>query len=305
MSKGTSFTYFIEHQTPNTSVVHKVKRVLYTGDTKFQHVDIMETYDFGLCLVLDGKVQSSTFDEWIYHEALVHPAMFTHPNPRRVAIIGGGEGATAREVLKHRCVEDVVMVDIDREVVELARSKLFAIHRGAFNDPRLKLLFMDGRRFLEEAQQAFDVIIVDVTDPLAGGPSYLLYTREFYDIARSKLTDEGVMVTQATSTTYSFKCFVSIARTVAASFPIARAYRAWVPSFVSEWGFVIGSKAHDPAKLSARVVARRMRERGVRPLKFYTAKLHRHLFTHPRHIEEALKREGEIVRDGAPVFMPA
>ncbi|MCX8204569.1 MAG: spermidine synthase, partial [Candidatus Nezhaarchaeota archaeon] len=182
MPEGASFTYFVEHQTPNTSVVHKVKRVLYTGDTQFQHVDIIETYDFGTCLVLDGKVQSSTFDEWIYHEALVHPAMFTHPNPCRVAIIGGGEGATAREVLKHRCVEEVVMVDIDREVVELAKSRLSLIHQGSFEDHRLKLLFMDGRRFLEETQQRFDVIIIDVTDPLAGGPSYLLYTREFYDV---------------------------------------------------------------------------------------------------------------------------
>ncbi|MCX8205189.1 MAG: spermidine synthase, partial [Candidatus Nezhaarchaeota archaeon] len=120
-----------------------------------------------------------------------------------------------------------------------------------------------------------------------------------------KLTDEGVMVTQATSTAYSFRCFVSIAKTAATSFPIARAYRAWIPSYVSEWGFVIGSRVHDPAELDVETIAKRISVRKVKPLRFYTAKLHRHLFIHPKHIEEALEREGEVIRDGAPVFMPA
>ena len=305
MSEEASPVYFVEHQTPHTSVTHRVRKVLYAGTTQFQRVELLDTYDFGVCLILDGKLQSSAFDEWIYHETLVHPAMLTHPHPRRVAIIGGGEGATAREVLKHRCVEEVVMVDLDYEVVELAKRRLRFMHRGAFNDPRLRLMFMDGRKFLEEAQPVFDVIIVDVTDPLAGGPSYLVYTKEFYDLASSKLTDEGVLATQATSTSYSLDCFASIVKTIASSFPIARAYKAWIPSFTSEWGFAMGSKHYDPAKLSVKTIAERLRKRGVGALKFYTAKLHRQLFIHPRYLEKALKEKGRLIRDGEPIYMPA
>jgi spermidine synthase len=305
MSEEGGFLHFVEHQTPNTWVMHRVRRVLYSGATRYQRVELLDTYDFGVCLILDGKLQSSAADEWIYHEALVHPAMVTHPHPRRVAIIGGGEGATAREVLKHGCVEEVVMVDIDREVVELAKRKLRFMHRGALSHPKLSLAFMDGRRFLEEARQSFDVIIVDVTDPLAGGPSYLLFTKEFYDLALKKLGEEGVLATQATSTTYSIACFASIAKTMASSFPIARAYRAWVPSYASEWGFVVGSKLHDPAELSVKTVAKRLRERSVKELKFYTARLHRQLFTHPKHLERALKERGRLIRDGQPIYMPA
>ena len=306
MSAGeASPILFVEHQTPHTSVTHRVRKVVYAGTTQYQRVELLDTYDFGLCLVLDGKLQSSAFDEWIYHEALVHPAMLTHPHPRRVAIIGGGEGATAREALKHSCVEEAVMVDLDREVVELARRRLRFMHRGALDHPKLKLVFMDGRKFLEEAERGFDVIIVDVTDPLAGGPSYLLYTKEFYDLASNKLTEEGVLATQATSTTYSLECFASIAKTVASSFPIARAYKAWVPSYSSEWGFVIGSKRHDPAKLSAKTIAERLRRRGVKALKFYTARLHRQLFTHPKYLEKALKERGRLIKDDQPIYMPA
>jgi len=305
MAEAPSPLYFIEHQTPYTSVVHRIRKVLYTGSTRFQKVELIDTYDFGLCLILDGKLQSSAFDEWIYHEALVHPCMLTHPHPRRVAVIGGGEGATVREVLKHGCVEEVVMVDIDREVVELAKRRLRFMHRGAFDDPRLRLVFMDGRKFLEESQLSFDVIIVDVTDPLAGGPSYLLYTKEFYDLASSKLSAEGVLAAQATSTTYSIECFTSIAKTMASSFPISRAYRAWIPSYCSEWGFVIGSKSHDPAKLKVKTILERLRTRGVRGLKFYSAKLHRQLFTHPKYLEKALKTKGRLIKDGEPIYMPA
>ncbi|RLF12194.1 MAG: spermidine synthase [Thermoprotei archaeon] len=305
MSEETSWLHFTEMQTPNTAVLHKVKRVVYRGRTRFQQVDLVETYDFGLCLILDGKLQSSVMDEWIYHEALVHPAMLTHPHPKRVVIIGGGEGATAREVLKHDAVEEVVMVDLDEEVVNLARRKLRVMHRGAFDNPKLKLLHQDGRKYLEEEEDTFDVAIIDITDPLSGGPSYLLYTKEFYDILAGKLSEDGVMVTQATSTCYSRECFTSIAKTIAATFPIARPYRAWIPSFSSEWGFVLGSKHHDPVKLSARTIAQRLRSRGVRNLKFYTPRLHRYLFSLPKFLEKALRTEGRVIRDGEPVFMPA
>ncbi|PCN50053.1 spermidine synthase [Candidatus Geothermarchaeota archaeon ex4572_27] len=306
MSEGRAgWRYFIEHQTPHTSVMHEVKRVLYSGRSKYQQIDVIETHDFGLCLVLDGKMQSSMVDEWMYHEALVHPAMVTHPRPLKVAVIGGGEGATAREVLRHGCVKEVVMVDLDEEVVRVSLKYLGRMGGRALKDPRLTLIYGDGRRFVEETDRVFDVVVVDVTDPLSGGPSYLLYTKEFYEHVYRRLGEEGLMVTQATSTFYSQGCFTAIYRTVATVFPIARAYHVWVPSYNATWGFVIGSKAHDPAKLGPKAAAARLRERGVKGLKFYTPKLHRSLFTLPKYLERALKAERRVIRDSEPVFMPA
>jgi len=297
--------WFVEHQTPYTSIIHKVKRIIYSGRTKYQQVDIIETYDLGLCLVLDGIVQSSTKDEWIYHEALVHPTLFTHPKPKKVLVIGGGEGATVREVLKHKCVEKATMVDIDSEVVELSKRYLREMCNGVFEEPRLELMFTDGRKFVEESDRIFDVIVIDVTDPLSGGPSYLLYTKEFYEKLYKRLSDNGLIVTQATSTFYSLDCFSAIYNTLSKVFNIVRAAHVWVPSYASTCGFVIGSKKGDPTKLDEDYLEKEIRDRNVEKLRFYTPKIHKSLFILPPHIERKLEEEKKIIRDDQPVFMPA
>lgn len=297
--------WFVEHQTPYTSIIHKVKRIIYSGRTKYQQVDIIETYDLGLCLVLDGKVQSSTKDEWIYHESLVHPTLFTHPKPKNVLVIGGGEGATVREVLKHKCVNKVTMVDIDSEVVELSKMYLKEMCGGAFEDPRLELMITDGRKFVEESDSIFDVIVIDVTDPLSGGPSYLLYTKEFYEKLYKRLSDYGLVVTQATSTFYSLDCFTAIHNTLSKVFNIVRAAHVWIPSYASTWGFVIGSKKGDPTELDEDFLEKEIRNRNVENLRFYTPKTHKGLFILPPHIEKRLKEEKKIIRDDQPIFMPA
>ena len=299
-------TWFIEFNTPFSYHVRGIKRVLYSGTTKYQRIAIVEFEDIGKALILDGKTQSTVYDEFIYHESLVHPVMITHPNPRRVLILGGGEGATAREVLKHRSVEEVVMVDIDDEVIRVSREYLPEMHQGAFDDPRLRLMIGDGRKFIEEGGDKFDVIILDLTDPLEGGPSYLLYTVEFYTMVKDRLSDDGLMVTQATSTFYSLRTFATIYRTVASVFPIARAYHTYVPSFDSTWGFVIGSKRYDPAELTPEEVDSRIRSRINGELRYYEGNIHRALFTLPRHIRAVL--EDKSIRpatDNNPTFLPA
>ena len=160
-------------------------------------MDILDTETFGRCLVLDGKTQSTEADEHIYHEALVHPALLFHHKPESVFIGGGGEGATLREILHHNSVQRVVMVDLDGDVVELCRRHLPDHHHGAFDDARVELRHEDARQYLASCQESFDVIVLDLVDPIEGGPSYLLYTEEFYNIARSKLRPGGILVTQA------------------------------------------------------------------------------------------------------------
>ena len=146
---------------------------------------------------MDGRTQSSEADEFVYHEALVQPALTSLAQPKSVFIAGGGEGATLREALSHKTVERVVMVDLDREVVDLCREHLPNHHQGAFQDPRLTLIHEDAGRYLEEDTARYDLIIIDIPDPLEGGPAYLLYTDEFYGVARQRLNEGGLLVVQS------------------------------------------------------------------------------------------------------------
>jgi spermidine synthase len=285
--------------------VHKIKRILYSGKSKYQEIDVIETQDYGLCLVLDGKVQSSLIDEFIYHEALVHPAMVTHPCPEKVLVIGGGEGGTIREVLKHNTVKSVVMVDIDEEVIKVSKSYMPQLSAGAFEDKRVKLIIDDGRAYLEKTDEQYDVILIDVTDPLPEGPSYLLYTRQFYELVKRHLRPDGLMATQATSVFYSKKSYSLIYNTLKQVFPIVRAYSAWVPSYASAWGFILASLRHDPLSLSDEEVERRLTERRVSALKLYYPMYHRPLFALPLYLKKALEEESEVATDERPTFMPA
>jgi spermidine synthase len=282
----------------------KVRRVIYSGKTRYQDVDILDTYPYGLCFVLDGKIQSTSLDEWVYHESLVHPPMLAHPNPREVLIVGGGEGSTLREVLKHRPVQHVVMVDIDEEVIALAKQYLGEFHQGAFDDPRTELVIADGREYLSRVEDGrFDLVIVDITDPLAGGPSYKLFTKEFYTLVKRKLGAEGVMVTQATSTSFSEHYFASIYKTVEMVFPVARAYHVFMKSYTAMWGFVVGSKGPDPARLTDELIAERLKSRGLEGLRFYSPRTHHIIFALPPDLER-LMEAGQVATDDRPIEMP-
>ena len=237
--------------TPDLLQGERVERVVHSGRTAYQSVVIQDTACFGRSLVLDDKTQSTEVDEFVYHESLVQPSMIAHPGPRRVFIAGGGEGATAREVLRHRTVERVVMADIDEQVVDLCRRHLDAFHQGSFDDPRLELHHRDAMALLDESDGEFDVAVIDVPDPLEGGPAYLLFTAEFYDLARTRLAPGGLLVAQAGPTGPAFyeQCFSAVANTVGSAFPTMSAYEAFVPSFGATWGFVVGSLGSSPGTL--------------------------------------------------------
>jgi len=236
-------SWFSDYISPDLTMLHSIKERIYSGRSKFQAVEIINTGSFGVCLILDGKIQSSEVDEFIYHEALVHPAMLTHHQPERVFIAGGGEGATLREVLAHKTVKRAVMVDIDEEVVSLCRRLLPSWHQKAFDDPRVELHFVDARKYLEESSEKFDVMIIDLVDPLEHGPARLLYTREFYQIVEQKLGPAGIMSVQAESAEWtSLDNFTAITSTLRNVFPIARPCQVHVPSFLGLWGFVAASQ---------------------------------------------------------------
>ena len=295
-----------EHITPDLLQAERVERVHFSGHTRYQQVTVQDTACFGRSLVLDGKTQSTELDEFIYHEALVHPALISHPGPRSVFIAGGGEGATARETLAHHSVRRVVMVDVDSEVVELCRRLLPNHHQGAFDDPRLALHHADAFAFLEESTETYDVAVIDVPDPLEGGPAWLLYTREFYELLRRRLNPGGAMVAQSGPTGPAFyeQCFAAVANTIASVFPGAYLSEAFVPSFGATWGFVIGSLGPDPTGLSAAEIDDRLAARVGRALRYYDGTTHRGMFSVPKYLREAQSAEDRVITRANPLFVP-
>jgi len=289
--------YVIEKVSPTFKVMYSVKNVVYSGETKYQKVDIVETEDYGLALLLDGVMQSSEIDENIYHECLVHPTLIAHPRPKRVLVVGGGEGSTIREVEKHDVVEEITMVDLDGELIELVKKHI-PWSTGAFQDKRLKLYIEEGRSFLEEQpDNRYDVIIMDVTDPVKGGPAEKLYTLEFYQLAYRKLSEDGMIVTQASSISHTPSIFLSILKTLSQVFPKTCYYGCYIKSFLSIWGFAVGSKNTLPINLEADEVDRILNQRTIDNLKFYSGEIHNAIFKLVDAYLKFYSGEAKIIRD--------
>ena len=299
-----SGNWFIESVYPELNVMLKVRQVFYSGRTAYQMVEVLDSELFGRSLVLDGKTQSTERDEHIYHETLVHPAMFCHPGPKQVFIGGGGEGGTLREALAHKSVERVTMVDLDPEVVELCRKYLPNHHRGSFDDPRTNLLYEDARGYLENTPDFYDVIILDLVDPLEGGTAALLYTQEFYAIAKARLNSGGVLVTQsgpAGLLSYT-ECFTTIFNTLGTLFSHTKAAQVHIPAFQTLWGFTIASDTPFP-ETSDEGVDSGVAQRLSNPLKYYDGESHRNMFALTRFQRDGLKSETRVNRDDDPVYM--
>jgi len=267
-------------------------------------MQVIDTCDFGRCLVLDGRLQSSQRDEFIYHEALVHPALISHPGPSSVFIAGGAEGATLREVLAHRSVKEAVMVDIDEEAVDVCRRFLPSLHQGSFDDSRVELLHMDARKYLAESKQKFDAIVMDITDPVEGGPSWMLYTREFYRIVSERLAPGGIVAVQSgPCNLHDMAVFTAINRTLREVFPDAFPYTAVVPSFGGAWGFTLVAKTADPLVLSAGEINHRLSTRVSKELRFYDGMTHQGMFRLPRYLRDGMRERKAIITDQSPVFL--
>ena len=291
--------------TPDLYQAERIDHVFFSGRTPYQEVVVQDGAAFGRSLVLDGKTQSTEVDEFVYHEGLVHPAMISHPAPTSVFVAGGGEGATIREVLKHDAVESVVMVDIDSKVVDLCREYLPNHHRGSFDDPRVRLINADALAYLESTSERFDIVIIDVPDPLEAGPAYLLFTQEFYSLVRDRLRPGGVMVSQSGPTGPSFyeQCFSAVANTVASVFAVITLSETFVPSFGSTWGFVIGSLGEDPGDLSPEDVDARIAARITGQLRYFDGTTLRGMVSVPKYLRESVASESRIITRDTPLFV--
>lgn len=276
--------WYTEHQTEHLGLTCKVERTLLVEKTPFQHLAVLETAQFGRMLVLDGMVQTTERDEFVYHEMIAHVAMQTHPEPRRVCVIGGGDGGAVREVLKYPRVERVTLVEIDRRVVEASKEYLPTISAG-LSDPRVECLFADGIEHIREQKNAYDVILVDSTEPV--GPAVGLFSEGFYSSCFDSLTAQGVLVAQTESPFYNGEILRKAAGAIGRVFPLARTYLASVPTYPSGlWSFTLGSKGTDPLEIEPKL-------EGI-ATRYYTAEVHRAAFALPRFVQELLaSQEGD------------
>ena len=263
------------------------EEVLYEGRSGEQGLCLIRNAIFGRMLFLDEVTQVTEADEFIYHEMLAHLPILAHGAAHRVLIIGGGDGGMAEEVLKHRSVEKVTMVEIDPSVVEFSRRHLPTISKGAFDDPRLELVFADGARFAAETEQRFDVAIVDSTDPI--GPGEALFTEAFYTDCRRLLAPNGILVTQngvPFLQPEELRQTMAIFRRI---FAAPSCYRAAVPSYVGgDMAFGWGSDARAHLEIPVETLTARFAEAGLET-RYYTPELHKAAFVLPAFIRDLVE----------------
>lgn len=289
--------WFTEDGAPNVVVHYRCLRSVYSGRSHYAKIDIVDTAEYGRMLFLDGIAQSADQDEFIYHESLVHPAMLIHPNPRSVCIVGGAEGATIREVAKYQDVNRIVMVDIDEELVNVCRQHLSSWSKGAYEDPRLELHIGDGRKFLEQTKEIFDVIIVDLNDPTEDSPAVFLFTREFYQLVNRCLSRDGVGCFQGTDLQETrLTLHARMYNTISSAFKFVVSYPYMMPSFHAMHSFILASKELDPRTLDLK---ERLQNLDLK-LRYFSPSFLQALFHIPGYVEEAYKKHQELITDAKP-----
>ena len=253
----------------------------------FQAVEVHDTVPFGKLFRLDGHFMTSEKDEFFYHENLVHPAALTHSRPVRALIVGGGDGGSAEELLKHPSMRSVTLAEIDARVVDIARTYLGAVHRGALDDPRLTLVIGDGFGFVRTATERYDLIVLDLTDP--GGPSELLYTPDFYRACASLLTPQGALTLHiASPIAHPGRIRETLAH-LRAAFSIVTPYLTSVPLYGGMWMMACASATLDPKDVSAEEIDRRIASRGIANLQYYNGEMHRAALALPNFVREIVR----------------
>lgn len=278
-----------ERETDNLRVQWLVERTVHRERSKFQEIAVVDTVEFGRMLLLDGIIQTSLRDEFVYHEMLAHVPLFLHPRPERVLVIGGGDGGTVREVLKHPEVRRVHLVEIDERVIAVSRQYLPEL-ASSFDDPRVEIRIDDGIEYVKRHRNAYDVVLVDSSDPL--GPAVGLFTSEFYGNVAEVLRKDGILAVQSESYIFSADLVQSVYRAIGEHFPSVFIYTANVPTYsVGPWTFTLGSK-----RFLDSVAPRRAN--GKLRTRYYTPEIHRAAFVLPRFVQELLSEQEDEAGTG-------
>ena len=286
--------WFSEYHTDNVKMSIRVEKHLFSGQSDFQRIDVFDSEEFGKFLTSDGSVIFSEKDEFTYDEMIVHVPMAVHPNVKRVLVIGGGDGGVARELSYYDEIEEIDVVEPDEMFVKVCRD-FFPDNARGLDDPRVKLHFRDGLRFLRGKQDEYDLIINDSTDPL--GHTAGLFTKEFYGSCFKALHDDGIMVYQHGSPFFDEdeESCRAMHRKAFRSFPISRVYQAHIPTCPSGyWLFGFASKKYHPLH---DLDAKRWRDRHIKTW-YYTTNLHAGAFMLPKYVEDLLEEEEGRMKQG-------
>ena len=254
-----------------------------TLQTPHQLIEVFDTAELGTLMRIDGANMVSTRDEFFYHENLVHPAAISHPAPRHILIVGGGDGGALEEVLKHGSVERVVLVELDAGVITMAKKHFQSVHRDAFDDPRVEVRVEDGLLLVREARARFDLIFLDLTDPI--GPAESLYSQAFYRDCKRALNPGGALVLHIGSPFSHAARLTQSMIDLRAVFSIAVPWFVHVPAYGAVWGFASASHVLDPRALSAAVVDMRLTERGVGLRQYYNGEMHAAMLAIPEYVK--------------------
>jgi len=278
-SQGT--LWLTEDERDHLKISYRIKDILFEETSPYQHVMVLDSYDFGPMLVLDGVVQTTSIDGHIYNEMIAHVPLSIHPHPRRVLIIGGGDCGVAGEAAKYSEIERIDLVEIDETVVRASRRYLPEIAGNAC-DPRICFHYQDGVKFAAQARDAYDVIIVDSSDPV--GPARQLFEPGFYRSLYEALNEGGLMVCQSQSPIFHAEVMTQSYARIGRLFPHRRLYTATVPTYPGGlWSFTIGSKRALPAPEQIRF---------DKPARYASGEIVRRCFALPAFLREMLEKDG-------------
>lgn len=274
----------------NSGFFFRKGKLLEQGTTPYQQYEVWDTPGLGRLFRLDGYFMTSERDEFFYHENMIHPALVTHPDPKTVLIIGGGDGGSADEVFKHPSVERIVLVELDQAVVDLSRRFFESVHHGSLDDPRMEILIEDGLRYVREIGprrgERFDLIVLDLTDPL--GPAAELYSPRFMAECKALLRSGGMFVLHIGPPFFAKARVSGLMKNLTGVFQIVAPYFVYIPLYGSLWGMACASDSRDPQKMNKEMVDAIIRDRSLRDLQYYNGATHEAGFALPEYLKKIL-----------------
>ncbi|MBI1976590.1 MAG: polyamine aminopropyltransferase [Candidatus Omnitrophica bacterium] len=280
--------WFSETLHPSVRQTLKIKEVLHSGKTPFQKIQIVDTEQFGNTLILDGVVQTTEKDEFIYHEMMTHVPLFSHANPKRVLVIGGGDGGIVREILKHP-VDEVYLVEIDEQVMTFSKKYLPTICKGAFQDARTRVRVEDGAKFITNQTDPFDIVIIDSTDPM--GPAKVLFSKKFYQSIKRILSPEGILARQTGSTMFQPNEWMENYRQLKEFFLEVHPFVIAVPTYIGGFfSLTFASDKTNPSALDLEMLKARYGELRLKT-RYYNPEIHQSCFRLPEYMKSRLPVE--------------
>lgn len=278
----------IEPLNASTGFYIKASHCIGEWRTKYQKIAIFDTPHYGRIFRLDDYNMTSEREEFVYHENLIHPALTAHDAPEKVLIIGGGDGGSSEEALKHPSVEQVTLVEIDADVITVAKEHFKAVHHNVFDNPRLRIIVDDGIRFVRDTRDKFDLIALDLNDPV--GPAAALYSEDFFRQCREALTPEGALTLHIGSPTAQPERVAELAQRLNRVFPIVRPYTLYIPLYGALWALAVCSGQLDPTAFSTDEIDTRISTRGLTQLQYYNGESHLGVFALPNFVRELVNR---------------